>query len=96
MPGLGNTDMLDTVCHPYAALTQLAGDSALAFAQQASDGWQRWEGELSRAAPDASATSTVAGRCTVYCFPSDMERDEFCRMTGATAATLVRVSAPSR
>ena len=87
---------LDTVCHPYAALTQLAGDPAQAFAEQASDGWQRWDGELRRTAPDAPTSHAFIGRCTVYCFPSDMERDEFCRMTGSRAATLVRVSATGR
>lgn len=87
---------LDTVCHPYAALTQLAGDAAQAFAEQASDGWQRWDGELRRTALEALSPPAVVGRCTVYCFPSDMERDEFCRMTGSRAATLVRVSAAGR
>lgn len=86
----------DTVCHPYAALTQLAGDAAQSFAAQAAEGWQRWDGELRRVSPNASTSPAVIGRCTVYCFPSDMERDEFCRMTGSRAATLVRVSASGR
>ncbi|QNK72947.1 hypothetical protein H7F36_17500 [Variovorax sp. PAMC28562] len=77
-------------------MTQLAGDPAQAFAEQASDGWQRWDGELRRTATDAPTAHAVIGRCTVYCFPSDMERDEFCRMTGSRAATLVRVSAAGR
>lgn len=81
--------------HAYASITQAPAHAIEEFAAQASAEWQLWTGDLLRrtysTADVGRYTLERIGECSVYCFATSLERDAFAEMSGAVAATLVRV-----